>query len=106
MLENLPRNDASILRVGCDDAYEALSSFFIKEAAEMGEDEPFIAHYLLAFDDARAAVLVCDVELSTPGLEGRTFYGASAISLGPDDFVVDLEGSIRLVSAVERALQA
>jgi hypothetical protein len=104
--EKLPRDDASILRVGRDKAYEALSSFFVQEAAEMGEDEPFTAHYLVAFDNPRAAVLVCDVELSTAGVEARTFYGASVLRLGPDDFIVDLEGSIRLVSAVERALQA
>jgi hypothetical protein len=75
-----------------NDAHTILSKFYIQEAQEMDEDEPFVARYRVGKWDEGEHILACDVELSTPGVEGRTYYGRGAIRIGPDEYIVDLEG--------------
>jgi len=90
--------------VSLDDAYGMLSTFLIEEARGMDPDEPFVDHYIIGFLDESETVLGCDIELSTPGIATRTYYGASAVRLGADEFAVDLEGSSRFLSVARRRL--
>jgi len=79
-------------------ANELMSMFLLKEAQEMDENEPFHAQYIIGFHDQGETVLGCDVQLSTPGVESRTFYGVSALRIGNDEYIVDTEGASRLMN--------
>ena len=94
--------DYGIQLLTLETAHQNIVSFFMKEAAEMSLDEPFVGHYIVGFQDSDEQVLLCDVELSSPNVEARTYYGVSAIRLGSDDYAVDLEGASRFSSIVRK----
>lgn len=98
----LPMN---LLRANLQDTHRALCNFFVTEALGMDEDEPFTPRYIVGFWDDKKHILVCDIELSTPGGEGRTYYGAAAIRIDSDDFIMDLEGAVELEALVRHSSQ-